>query len=191
MTRVHMPVLFVGHGSPMNALANNGYTRMLGQLHRLYPVPRAILCISAHWMTEETRIIRMQQPRTIHDFYGFPAELFAIQYPAPGSPEITDMVCGMVSGVRIIPDDRSWGLDHGAWSVLRHMHPAAEIPVLQLSMDMTRPASWHYELGRQLAPLRDEGILILGSGNIVHNLRQIDRNTDATTFPGRSNLTSG
>lgn len=182
INRDRLPVLFIGHGSPMNALADNSFTRRLVQLRAVYPAPRAILCISAHWMTEDTRVTYMQNPKTIHDFFGFPKQLFEIQYPAPGSPEVAELICNLVTTPRIIADDKSWGIDHGAWSVLRHMYPAAEVPVVQLSLDLTRPAAYHYRIGQQLQALRDEGIFIIGSGNIVHNLRRIDREPDAQPY---------
>ena len=150
MNRVRMPVLFIGHGSPMNAIANNAYTRALGKLHTLCPAPRAIVCISAHWTPEGPRVTHMDKPRTIHDFYGFPESLSAIQYPAPGNPEVAELVCSVVTEVRITTDAITWGLDHGSWSVLRHIYPAAEIPVVQLSMDISRPAEHHYRIGEQL-----------------------------------------
>lgn len=176
------PVLFVGHGSPMNAIADNPFTRTLSTLRRLYPAPRAVLCISAHWMTEGTWITHMPRPRTIHDFYGFPEKLFEVQYPAPGSPEIADLISTTIRHPKINPDDEMWGLDHGTWSVLRHMFPKADVPVLQLSLHMEQPAPYHYELGRQLRALRDQGVLIVGSGNVVHNLRRISWEPGAAPF---------
>jgi 4,5-DOPA dioxygenase extradiol len=175
------PVLFIGHGSPMNAIQENAFTRVLVGLGRELPRPRAVLCVSAHWMTEGTWITRMAWPRTIHDFYGFPPELFQVQYPAPGSPEIADQIAAAVPGIH--PDEESWGLDHGSWAVLRHVFPAADIPVLQLSLHLQQPAEYHLELGRRLRPLRDQGILIVGSGNVVHNLRRIRWEEDAEPYP--------
>lgn len=175
---VRMPSLFVGHGSPMNAIQSNDFTQTLKQLGKNLPRPKAILCISAHWMTRgSTQVTAMTQPKTIHDFYGFPQALFDIQYPAPGHPEVAQLVIDTVSGV--IADTHTWGLDHGAWSVLVHTHPKADIPVVQLSMDMNQPGEFHYEMGKKLAPLRDQGVMILGSGNIVHNLRQLYSETSA------------
>lgn len=168
-----MPVIFMGHGSPMNAIDDNRYTRALHQIGTELPVPAAILCISAHWMTEGTWVTHMEHPRTIHDFYGFPQELFDVQYPAPGSPELAELVQQDVKTPQIHADDKAWGLDHGTWSVLKHMYPAADIPVVQLSLDMTKGPAYHFELAQQLKALRERGVLILGSGNIVHNLRQI------------------
>jgi len=176
------PVLFIGHGSPMNALDDNSFTRSLGRMRGLYPHPKAILCVSAHWMTEGTWVTHMRKPKTIHDFYGFPEELFAIQYPAPGSPEIAEMVSATVTDPKVHADDEMWGLDHGTWSVLRHVFPDAKIPVLQLSIYMAQPPEYHYRIGKQLRKLRDHGILIVGSGNIVHNLRQIRWEADAKPF---------
>ncbi len=167
-----MPVIFIGHGNPMHAIADNAFTQALARLGREIPRPRAILCASAHWMTEGSWITRMAQPRTIHDFYGFPEALFQVQYPAPGSPAIADFIRARIEDPKVHPDDENWGLDHGTWAVLRHMYPEADIPVLQLSIYMEQPAEYHFKLGEQLRPLRDEGILIVGSGNIVHNLRR-------------------
>lgn len=167
------PVYFIGHGSPMNALEANAFTKSLNSMRALYPNPKAILCVSAHWMTEGSWVTHMKNPKTIHDFYGFPQALFEIQYPAPGSPEIADLICSSVTNPKLHPDDEMWGLDHGTWSVLRHIFPEAEIPVLQLSLHISQPADYHYRLGNQLRQLRDQGILIVGSGNIVHNLRTI------------------
>ena len=168
------PLIFIGHGSPMHALADNPFTQSLRRAGDLFPQPRAILCVSAHWMTKGSWVTHMGVPRTIHDFYGFPKELFEIQYPAPGAPQMADRVRALVPDPEIMLDDHSWGLDHGTWAVLRHMYPAANIPVFQLSLDMTKDPGYHFELGRHLAALREEGVLILGSGNIVHNLGRLD-----------------
>lgn len=166
-----MPVLFIGHGSPMNALADNDFTKTLNGLGKRIPTPKAIVCVSAHWMTEGTWVTHMKKPKTIHDFYGFPQKLFDVQYPAPGSPEVAESLSRMNKDIHL--DDEMWGLDHGTWSVLKHMYPHADVPVLQLSLYMAKPASYHLKMGETLRSLREDGVLIVGSGNIVHNLRQI------------------
>ncbi len=166
-----MPALFLGHGNPMNALADNAFTHALKTLAEDMPRPSAVLVISAHWLTErETRVLCAPHPRTIHDFYGFPPPLFEVQYPAPGSLEVAEAVAELLGAAR----DAEWGLDHASWTLLRHMYPDADVPVVELSVDMAAPGPVHLELGRKLAPLRDRGVLVLGSGNVVHNLRAID-----------------
>lgn len=177
-----MPVLFLGHGSPMNAISDNAFTRTLAGLGRRLPKPRAILCVSAHWMSEGTWVTGMSRPRTIHDFYGFPEELFAIQYPAPGDPEVARQVASTVTDPKVNLDREMWGLDHGTWAVLRHMYPEAQTPVLQLSVYIEQPAEYHYQVGQQLRALRDQGVLIVGSGNIVHNLRRIQWEENAKPY---------
>jgi 4,5-DOPA dioxygenase extradiol len=177
-----MPVLFVGHGSPMNAIATNPYTKTLNALGQRLPRPRAVLVVSAHWMTEGTWVTEMAKPRTIHDFYGFPQALFDVQYPAPGSPEIAKFVRENIVDPKVNADTEMWGLDHGTWSVLRHLYPKADVPVLQLSLYMEQPPEYHEKLGRELGKLRDEGILILGSGNLVHNLRRIRWEPNAESY---------
>lgn len=177
-----MPVLFIGHGSPMNAIADNSFTRMLNGLEDKIPTPKAILCISAHWMTEGTWVTQMSSPKTIHDFYGFPQTLFDVRYPAPGDPLMAEFIRASVPDPRINGDQEMWGLDHGTWSVLKHMYPKAKIPVLQLSLDLSQPPAYHFELGQKLKTLREQGVLIVGSGNIVHNLRQIKWEEDAKSY---------
>ena len=167
-----MPLLFVGHGSPMNAIEDNEFSRSWSAMGKALPLPKAILCISAHWESRGTQMTAMEKPRTIYDFYGFPPALYEKTYPAPGSPGLVSRVSELVGTDEISPD-LTWGLDHGTWSVLVRMFPNADIPVVQLSLDIDKNAQDHYDLGRQLKPLRDEGILILGSGNIVHNLRMV------------------
>ncbi|QFY43400.1 4,5-DOPA dioxygenase extradiol [Candidatus Methylospira mobilis] len=164
-----MPVLFIGHGSPMNAIEDNEFSRAWSRIAQSFPKPEAILCLSAHWETAGTYVTAMLQPRTIHDFAGFPQALFDLEYPAPGEPALAERIRQTVEGVAIKPDF-DWGLDHGAWSILRRMYPQADIPVLQLSLDHSKPAQFHYDLGRALKVLRNQGVLVLGSGNIVHNL---------------------
>lgn len=167
-----MPVLFVGHGSPMNAIEHNAFTEALSGLNARLPNPRAVCVVSAHWVTEGSQVVASPHPRTIHDFYGFPAPLYEVQYPAPGAP---DEAAKLASDPEIVPDNK-WGLDHGAWSVLRHMYPKADVPAFQLSLNERRDFKGHLELGREIQSLRERGVLILGSGNIVHNLRRIDWN---------------
>lgn len=166
-----MPTLFVGHGNPMNAIEDNRFSQTWREIGKTLPRPHAILCVSAHWMTRGTTWVHVgQQPKIIHDFGGFPAELYAQQYPAPGASEAAKAVINLVRLVSV-QADTEWGLDHGAWSVLMHLFPAADIPTFQLSLDLSRSPVEHFELARELKPLRDKGIMILGSGNIVHNLR--------------------
>ncbi len=168
-----MPVLFLGHGSPMNAIEENQFVTGFRDLARTLPQPNAILCISAHWYTKGTKVTAMEMPKTIHDFGGFPPELFAVQYPAKGSPELALETKELLQPVAVELDD-TWGLDHGAWSVIKHLYPEANVPVIQLSIDYSKPPEYHYELAKQLSDLRYKGILIVGSGNIVHNLRLVD-----------------
>lgn len=164
-----MPTIFFGHGNPMNALFQNSWTEGWAKIGRETPKPKAILCVSAHWYIPETAVTVMENPRTIHDFGGFPQKLFEVQYPASGSPELAERVRELLAPVDVKSDAR-WGLDHGTWSVLCHVFPEADIPIVQLSIDETQPAEFHYELAKKLAPLREEDILIIGSGNVVHNL---------------------
>jgi 4,5-DOPA dioxygenase extradiol len=167
---VRMPSIFLGHGTPLNALADNPWTRTWARVGREIGRPRAILAVSAHWCTRGTAVTAMERPPTIHDFGGFPQALFDMRYPAPGDPALAAHVRDLLAPISVVLDRESWGLDHGTWSVLCKAYPAADIPVLQLSMDMTKPPRFHLELGRRLAALRDEGVLILGTGNVVHNL---------------------
>ncbi|KZC16633.1 dioxygenase [Rhodanobacter sp. FW510-R12] len=164
-----MPTVFLGHGNPMNALHDNDWSRAWAALGRRLPRPRAVLSVSAHWYLPVTAVTAMAAPRTIHDFGGFPRALFEVQYPAPGDPGLVRRVRELLQPLDVRAD-LSWGLDHGTWSVLRHVFPAADVPVVQLSIDESQPPAFHYGLGRRLRPLRDEGILLLGSGDIVHNL---------------------
>jgi 4,5-DOPA dioxygenase extradiol len=164
-----MPAIFFGHGNPMNALYRNAWTDGWAEIGRSVTRPKAVLCISAHWYVPAVGVTAMDLPRTIHDFGGFPKELFEVEYPAPGSPELASRVAELVSG-DVIEDTGRWGLDHGTWSVLCHVFQEADVPVVQLSIDETRGAEWHYEFAKGLRPLRDEDVLIIGSGNLIHNL---------------------
>jgi 4,5-DOPA dioxygenase extradiol len=176
-----MPAIFVGHGSPMNAISSNRYTQAWAARAALMPRPRAILSVSAHWFTRGTMATAMLHPKTIHDFGGFPQALYQVQYPAPGNPDLAAEVQALLKPANPVLD-HAWGLDHGTWQVAIHMFPRADIPIVQLSIDATQAPQFHYELGKRLSPLRESGVLILGSGNIVHNLGLMVRREDAPAF---------
>ncbi len=183
-----MPVLFIGHGSPMNAILQNDFTAALAGWGKKLPKPKAILVISAHYLSDGTFITCMEHPKTIYDFYGFPDELYQVEYPAPGSPAAARLARESVQNVQIECDDE-WGLDHGSWTILKHMYPKADIPVVEMSLDYSPNNEWHprslkyyYDLAAELAPLRDRGVLIIGSGNIVHNLRLIDFSPETAPY---------
>jgi 4,5-DOPA dioxygenase extradiol len=182
MSKHRQPAVFIGHGSPMYALEPNRHTDAWSALGKRLHKPDAILLISAHWLTRGIWLTAMPQPKTIHDFGGFPEALFQIQYPAPGSPALAQRVQSLLRQT-VVLEEHEWGIDHGAWSVLRYLYPNADVPVVQLSLDGSLSAEEHYTLAKQLAPLRDENILILGSGNIVHNLRLIDWDSEAAPLP--------
>ncbi len=167
-----MPVLFIGHGSPMNAIEDNIFSKRWQQMGKEIPTPKAVVVVSAHWLTKGTQVTAMPNPKTIHDFGGFPQALFDVQYPAPGNPELATEIQKLITNPAV-ELDHDWGLDHGTWSVVKHMYPDADIPVLQLSIDYYKPAAYHYELAKQLLALRKKGVLIIGSGNMVHNLRMV------------------
>ncbi len=164
-----MPVLFLGHGSPMNAIEENEFVQGFRNIGKTIPKPNAILCVSAHWETRGTFVTAMPRPMTIHDFGGFPQALFDVQYPAPGSPELASETKAIVKKTNVGLDEK-WGLDHGAWTVIKHLYPKADVPIIQMSLDYNQPASYHYELAKELNTLRKKGVLIIGSGNMVHNL---------------------
>lgn len=167
-----MPILFIGHGSPMNAIEDNEFSQRWQQMGKEIPTPKAVVVVSAHWLTKGTFVTAMPNPKTIHDFGGFPQALFDVQYPAPGNPELATEIQKLITNPAV-ELDHDWGLDHGTWSVVKHMYPKADIPVLQLSIDYYKPANYHYELAKQLLSLRKRGVLIIGSGNMVHNLRMV------------------
>lgn len=168
-----MPVLFLGHGSPMNAIEENEFVTGFRNIAKGIPKPNAILCVSAHWETKGTFVTAMQNPPTIHDFGGFPKELFAVQYPAPGNPDLAKETKSLITKTEVGLDEK-WGLDHGAWSVIKHFYPNADIPVIQMSIDYSQSPQYHYELAQQIKSLREKGVLIIGSGNIVHNLGKVE-----------------
>jgi 4,5-DOPA dioxygenase extradiol len=167
-----MPVLFIGHGSPMNAIEENEFVAGFRKTGKDIPLPNAVLCVSAHWETRGTFVTAMEKPRTIHDFGGFPQALFDVQYPAPGSPQLAKETQSLITKTTVGLDEK-WGLDHGAWSVIKHLYPDANVPVIQLSLDYSQPPQYHYELAQQLSALRKKGVLIVGSGNMVHNLGRV------------------
>ncbi|WP_116788185.1 4,5-DOPA dioxygenase extradiol [Flavobacterium psychrotrophum] len=170
---IKMPVLFIGHGSPMNGIEDTEFSRTWHRLGQEVEKPKAVLVVSAHWLTHGTHVTAMDNPKTIHDFGGFPQALFDVQYPAPGSPSLAEETVKLITSTNV-GLDHDWGLDHGTWTVVRHMYPDADIPVLQLSIDYNKPPQYHYDLAKQLAALRKKGVLIIGSGNMVHNLRMVD-----------------
>ena len=177
-----MPVMFIGHGNPMNGISDNAFTRALGKMGQELPQkPLAILVISAHWLTKGTHVLTAPQPKTIHDFGGFPEALYAVQYPAPGAPELARETSRLVTSAAVAEDEH-WGLDPGSWKVLKHMYPLADIPVYQLSIDYYQPPEYHFRLAAELKALRSKGVLIMGSGNIVHNLRQVVFSDNAQPF---------
>ncbi|MHA6312679.1 4,5-DOPA-extradiol-dioxygenase [Pantoea sp. S-LA4] len=187
MSQSRMPALFLGHGSPMNALEENRYTTAWRQAGDSLPRPRAIIAVSAHWYTTGTAVTAMAQPRTLHDFGGFPQALFDTRYPAPGSPELAEQLVRQLAPIPVRLD-HEWGFDHGSWGVLIKMYPQADIPVVQLSIDSTKPPAWHYELGQKLAALRDEGVMIVASGNVVHNLRKVRWDGGDEVYPWASSF---
>lgn len=178
-----MPALFVGHGNPMNAIEDNIFTRGFESIAKKLPRPNAILCISAHWETKGTFVTAMKQPETIHDFGGFPSQLYEVQYPAPGSPELAMAIQQSITSTAVNLTNE-WGLDHGCWTVTKYLFPDADIPVIEMSIDYSKPAAFHYQLGKELAALRRKGVIIIGSGNSIHNLRMVDWNNMDTVDSG-------